>query len=99
MEFKDYLLNFKNKTDAFFKKEAQSYDSGKDSQLLLYTAIEKDAFYELLSQYEAKMLFNNKIENNEFFFCVDDGVLISFGYYECNKSVRISLDADTALPQ
>ena len=32
-------------------------------------------------------------------FFVDDGVLISFGYYSCDNSVRISLDAKTALPQ
>ncbi len=99
MEFKNFLICFKNKTDALFNAEANCYDSGKDSQLLLYSNIEIAAFYELLSQYKEKQLFENKIENNEFSFCFEDGVLLSFGYYSCDKSVRISLDAKTALPQ
>lgn len=99
MDFSKYLIDFKSKADAFLKADAQSYDSGKYSQLLLYNAIEKEAFSELASQYEDKKIFDNKIENNEFIFCVDEGVLLSFGYYSCNKSVRISLDGKTALPQ
>ena len=99
MSFNDYLTNFKNKADAILNQDAQCYDSGKDSKLLLYKNVEKDAFYKLLTQYEGKELFNNEIENNEFFFFVDDGVLLSFGYYSCDNSVRISLDAKTALPQ
>jgi len=99
MDFNDFLICFKNKTNAFFNAEANCYASGKESQLLLYSNIEKDVFYKLLSQYEEKKLFENKIDNNEFFFCVEDGVLLSFGYYSCNKSVRISLDAQSALPQ
>lgn len=99
MDFSKYLIDFKSKADAFLKADAQSYDSGKYSQLLLYNAVEKEAFLELASQYEDKKIFDNKIENNEFIFCVDEGVLLSFGYYSCNKSVRISLDGKTALPQ
>lgn len=99
MSFNEYLTNFKNKTDAFFNAEAQCYNSGKDSQLLLYDNIDRDSYFVLLSQYEEKKLFDNKIENNEFFFCVDDGVLLSFGYYSSEDSVRISLDGRAALPQ
>ncbi len=99
MDFNEYFINFKNKTDIFFKIEADCYDSGKDSQLLLYKNIDKDIFYELLSQYQENKLFDNKIENNEFSFCVENGVLISFGYYPFDSSVRISLDGNTALPQ
>ncbi len=99
MIFYEYLTVFKNKTDSFFKSEAQCYNSGESSQLLLYNNIEKDTFYELLTQFDDKKLFDNKIENNEFFFCVDNGVLLSFAYYSCNNSIRISLDAKTALPQ
>ncbi|MEE1503486.1 MAG: MBL fold metallo-hydrolase, partial [Acutalibacteraceae bacterium] len=99
MKFNEYLISFKNKTDAFLKIEAQSYDSGKDSQILLYNNIEKNVFHELISRYEEKKLFDNKIENNEFFFYFDDGVLLSFGYYSCDNSVRVSLDGNTALPQ
>lgn len=99
MSFNEYLTNFKNKTDAFFNAEAQCYNSGKDSQLLLYDNIDRDSYFDLLSQYEEKKIFDNKIENNEFFFCVDDGVLLSFGYYSSEDSVRISLDGRAALPQ
>ena len=59
MNFNDYLAAFKNKTDVFFNAQAQCYDSGKDSQLLLYADIEKQAFYEFISQYEEKKLFEN----------------------------------------
>ena len=62
MEFNEYLINFKNKADSFFNIEAQCYDSGKDSQLLLYNNVEKESFYKLLTQYEEKKLFDNKIE-------------------------------------
>ena len=99
MSFNEYLMNFKSKTNAFLNAEAQCYDSGRDSQLLLYNNIDRDSFYKLLSQYEEKKLFENKIENNEFVFCVDDGVLLSLGYYSSENSVRISLDGKTALPQ
>ena len=99
MSFNEYLTNFKNKTDAFFNVEARCYNSGKDSQLLLYDNIDRDSYFILLSQYEEKKIFDNKIENNEFFFCVDDGVLLSFGYYSSEDSVRISLDGRAALPQ
>lgn len=99
MSFNEYLTNFKNKTDAFFNAEAQCYNSGKDSQLLLYDNIDRDSYFVLLSQYEEKKLFDNKIENNEFLFCVDDGVLLSFGYYSSEDSVRISLDGRAVLPQ
>ena len=99
MEFNEYLINLKNKADSFFNTDAQCYDSGKDSQLLLYNNVEKEAFYKLLSQYEKKKIFDNIIENNEFFFFFEDGVLLSFGYYSCDKSVRISIDGKTALPQ
>lgn len=99
MDFNEYLIKFKNHADTFFKTEAQCYDSGKNSQLLLYSNIEKSSFYSLISEYEANKLFENIIENNEFFFCVDDGVLLSFGFYSVDNSVRISLDAETAFPQ
>lgn len=99
MDFNEYLTNFKNKTNAFFNSETQCYDSGKVSQLLLYSNIDSESFYALLSQYEEKKLFDNKIENNEFFFCIDAGVLLSFAYYASENSVRISIDGKTALPQ
>ena len=99
MMFIDYLNNFKNKTDRFLNAEAQCYDSGKESQLLLYSDVERSVFYELVSQYEEKKLFDNKIEDNEFFFYKEEDVLLSFGYYPCDKSLRISLDGKTALPQ
>ena len=99
MDFNTYLIDFKNKTDAFFNNEAQCYASGENSQLLLYSNIEKSSYYELIEKYKNKKLFDNVIENNEFFFCVDDGVLLSFGYYACDNSVRISLDGKTALPR
>lgn len=99
MSFSDFLTVLKNKTDTLFGFEAQCYASGNDSCILLYNNADASSFYELLKEYEGKKLFENKIENNEFCFCSDDGVLISFGYYPCNKSVRISLDGATALPQ
>ncbi len=99
MEFIEYLNSLKKKSDDFFNAEAQCYDSGKKSQLLLYRNVKKESFYELTSQYEELKIFDNTVENNEFFFCVDSGVLISFGYYSCDSSVRISLDGETALPQ
>ncbi|MBQ7115989.1 MAG: hypothetical protein IJN94_06210 [Clostridia bacterium] len=99
MDFSKYIIDFKSKADAFFNSVAQCYDSGEASKLLLYNDVEKIAFNELVARYEGKKLFDNKIENNEFIFCVDDGVLLSFGYYGCNNSVRISLDDKTALPQ
>ncbi len=99
MSFNDFLINFKNKTDAFFKTGARCYDSGENSQLLLYSDIEKSSYYELIKIYENNKLFENIIENNEFFFCVVNGVLLSFGYYGCDNSVRISLDGKTVLPQ
>ena len=99
MDFNKYLIDFKSKTDAYLKSEAQCYDSGVDSQLLLYYDVEKHAFNELVAQYEGKKLYDNKIENNEFFFCVDEDILLSFGHYECDNSIRISLDGKTALPQ
>ena len=72
MMFTEYLNNFRKKTDSFFNAEAQCYDSGKDSQLLLYSDIERSVFCELASQYENKKLFDNKIEDNEFFFCMEE---------------------------
>lgn len=99
MDINRYLVNFKNNIDAFLNSAACCYDSGENSQLLLYNNIEKEAFNDLLCQYKDKKLFDNVIENNEFFFCVDEGVLLSFGYYGCDSSVRISLDGKTALPQ
>ena len=99
MMFTEYLNSFKCKVNSFFEAEAQCYDSGADSQLLLYTDIEKDKYNSLIALFEDKRLFENKIEANEFFFCSDEGVLLSFGYYSCDKSVRISLDGKTALPQ
>ncbi len=99
MSFYDFLINFKNKTDAFFEAEAQSYNSGENSQLLLYNNMEKTSYYGLIEKYKNNKLFDNFIEDNEFFFSVEDGVLLSFGYYACDNSVRISLDGKTALPQ
>ena len=40
MMFTEYLNSFKCKVNSFFEAEAQCYDSGVDSQLLLYTDIE-----------------------------------------------------------
>lgn len=99
MGFNEFLTDFKNKTDAFFNCEAECYNSGENSQLLLYKSVEKARFCELTAKYESNKLFDNVIENNEFFFCVEEGVLLSFGYYACDNSVRISLDGKTALPQ
>lgn len=99
MGFNEFLTDFKNKTATFFNCEAECYNSGEKSQLLLYKNIEKVRFRELIVQYENNKLFENVIENNEFFFCVDNGVLLSFGYFACDNSVRISLDGKTALPQ
>lgn len=99
MKFNEYLTAFKNKTDNFFESEAMCYNSGENSKLLLYKNIDKDVFSGLLVQYEVNKIFDNKIDDNYFFFVLDEGVLLSFGYYPCNKSVRISLDGETALPQ
>lgn len=99
MEFNEFFISFRNKTDDFFKTESQCYNSGDNSQLLLYKNIERVSFNELVSQYSENKLFGNAIENNEFFFCVENGALLSFGYYSCDNSVRISLDGKTALPQ
>ena len=99
MEFNEYLISFKNKADALFEIEAICYDSGESSRILLYNNIEKEAFCKLVSEYKSSRLFENKIDDNEFIFCLVDGVLLSFGYYSCEKAVRISLDGETALPQ
>lgn len=99
MEFNEFFINFKNNTDAFFSAEAQCYNSGEDSRLLLYSNIEKAKYYDIIKKYESNKLFDNVIENNEFFFCFEDGVLLSFGFYGCDNSVRISVDGKTALPQ
>ena len=48
MNFSKFLIDFKGKTDTFFNTEAQCYDSGKDSQLLLYSNIQKASFDELV---------------------------------------------------
>jgi len=99
MNFDNYLVDFKNKADSFFSAESLTYDSGELCSLLLYKNIEKSIFESFINQFKEKQLFDNTIENNEFFFCVEDSVLLSFGYYACDNSVRISLDAKTALPQ
>ncbi len=99
MEFKDFLVDFKNKADSLFNTEANCYNSGKNSQILFYNNVEKDSFYQIISKYKDNKLFENIIENNEFFFCIEDGIFLSFGYYSCDNSVRISLDGKTDLPQ
>ncbi len=99
MDFNEYLIEFKSKVNAFFNCEAMCYNSGEGSELLLYSNIENECFCELVSDYKNKRLFDNQIESNEFVFCLIDDILVSFGYYPCDKTVRISLDSKTALPQ
>ena len=50
MGFNEFLIDLKNKTDAFFNAEALCYDSGENSLLLLYNNVEKTNFYELINK-------------------------------------------------
>ncbi len=99
MEFERFLADFKKNADALFEKESLAYDSGENSKVIIYNQIEKNVFLELVNKFSKSKLFENSIDGNEFVFCFEDDVLLSFGYYPCDKSVRISLDSKTAFPQ
>ncbi len=99
MDLKNYSINFKNKADSYFGCESLCYESGELCTLLLYKNIEKSSFKNFVSQFEDKKLFENTIESNEFTFCQKDEIVLSFGYYSCDNSVRLCLDGKTALPQ
>ncbi len=89
-------------TEAFnplFKTVPLLYDSGEKCALLLYKECNKASFCELIKQYENYCLFSNEIDGNIFYFVKIDDVVVCFGFYACDNTVRIVFDGKTALPE
>lgn len=102
MRNEELFNKIKEISTKILKVEAMHYVSGDKCDLLLFNNVEYSDFSSLMS--EADSLFGslkigeNKIDNNEFSFHSVNENLICFGYYHCDKSVRIVLDSDTKLP-
>lgn len=103
MKFNDVTNKITEISKNVFGSEALLYDSGELCRLLLYKDVKKNDFdivkTTVLTEVNGAKLFENIINNNEFFFCECDGGIISFGYYPCDNSVRICVDGKTVLPQ
>ena len=85
-----------------FNSQPLYYQSDVDCELLLYNGVSREMFDCFCSSAKDKfgleVINTNSIENNYFCFLKNESTLLCAGYFECNSSVRIVLDYNTALP-
>ena len=99
----EMLFNkLKSFTSEYLKGEPMHYESGDMCDLLLFKEADIADYNTLLenidSVFGSVKISENKLDNNEFSFHKVNDELICFGYFICDKTVRVVLDSDTKLP-
>ena len=102
MKNENLIKNIGEKINIYTKKEPLSYDSGEDCLLLLYSDVFIDDFHAvsslLVSDFHFEIINENTIENNFFKFLKKGDLLVCFGYFECDNTIRVVFDSNTCLP-
>ncbi len=78
------------------------YPSGDGCELALFNDVtyeDFEAYADNLIENAFKLINENKIENNYFKFFKNDRLTVSFGFYECDKTMRVVVDSNINLPQ
>lgn len=89
-------------TNLTLNSQPLEYFSDTDCDVFLYTSCGEELFNAVCDKYNSTFSFDlinsNEIENNSFRFFKKENILICVGYFRCNNSIRIVIDANTALP-
>ncbi len=94
------IMGLLNKIPSF-ENDFLTYPSGDSCELYLL----KNVKFEVFASYCAKLnqdgficVNKNKLENNFFEFYKKDNVAVCVGYYECDNTIRVVVDAQTDYP-
>ncbi len=84
-----------------FDADFLTYPSGEDCELYLLKNVKFEAFVSYcakLSQDGFICVNKNKLENNFFEFYKKGNVAVCVGYYDCDNTIRVVVDAQTDYP-
>ncbi len=100
MKIEKLLNHITFSANKLLNSEPIRYKSDEECVVLLYNDASRELFTRLCESLDEEftLLNENIIENNSFRFYKYTEVVVCVGFFECNNTIRLVVDGDTALP-